>query len=64
VLLLALIRLDLDSELGNLLLVLDFSAIELLNVGEVKLLALNAAHLLPDTEAFVDQLSIKPVGGP
>ena len=54
-----LVLLDLDFEVLDLLFVLHLSLIELLNVIEVELLLLSAAHLLPDAEALVDQLLVE-----
>jgi hypothetical protein len=49
------------SELRDLILVVEFSAVEFLDVGEVELLSFDAAHLFPDTEALVYELLIESV---
>ena len=56
-----LVLLDLYFEMLNLLFVLHFPLIELLDVIEVELLLLSAAQLLPDTEALIHQLLIERV---
>mmetsp|Transcript_21292 Transcript_21292/g.32954 ORF Transcript_21292/g.32954 Transcript_21292/m.32954 type:complete len:208 (-) Transcript_21292:1250-1873(-) len=58
VLLLALILLHLDLEPLDRLLVVFLSAVELLDVVEVQLLALYTAHLLPNAEGLVGLLLV------
>jgi len=57
--LLALICLNLNTELLDLLLMFALSTVKLFNIVKVKSLSFYAAHLFPDTEALVGHLLVK-----
>ena len=40
----------------------QFSSIKLFNISKIQLLSLDAAHLLPNTESFIDKLLIESIG--
>ena len=57
-----LVLFNLDLKMLNLHFMFNFSFVEFLDVINIELLLLSTAHLLPDTEALVDQLLVKRVG--
>jgi len=61
VLLFTFIFLNLNSKLANLLLVFILSAIQLIDVVQIELLPLFAAHLLPFTESIISKLFVERV---
>lgn len=61
-LLFALIHLDLHSKYRNRIFVNFLSSVEFVNIGQIELLSLETAHLLPKTETFINELLIEGMG--